>query len=118
MLKLIVLRPNDTQIVDAEKDLLKQLQMLVGGFIEVVHPEGLSSPYLIVVDEEGALKENMQVNPVATFLYNLNSMQTGDIYPIMGVAVMLKEVVDKDDEDFAALTALEAISIMHKLMLI
>lgn len=67
--------------IDEDGLVLKDLQRLVGGYIEIVPPRGLPSPYVLVCDEEGLLKQK-PVNVIGTTLY-------GD--PIVGDIVIMKD---------------------------
>jgi hypothetical protein len=53
-------------IGDDGKYTLKQLQVAVGGYIELLPIEG--GTVVIVMDEDGTLKKDPQVNPVASML--------------------------------------------------
>jgi len=65
-----VIKPDGT-LVDyppkGKQYTLEELQSAVGGYIQIVHPVG-DSRYLIVLNEEGKLKD-LPLNKTATRLY-------------------------------------------------
>lgn len=68
---------------------LEQLQIIVEGYIEVVH---IGEKELMVVNEEGLLR-NMEVNDVATTYLNVRKLLVGEnpvTTPIVGVALFCK----------------------------
>ena len=84
-MNVIVVKTNDTyEIVNINND-YKELQNIVGGLIEPVHPtiayqtEMLLPGTLFIVDEEGLLKEKA-LNKFGTLLYNGNTL---NYYPIV-----------------------------------
>lgn len=88
--KLIVIYPSgDHRIVDAEPDLLHQLQQLVGGWIEVVRNQrkglsitlgdNLAKHLVAVVDEEGRLHDEIHYNGMATAFVNYKPLLVGDV---------------------------------------
>ena len=88
--KLIVIYPSgDHRIVDAEPDLLHQLQRLVGGWIEVVRNQrkslcvslgdNLAKHLVAVVDEEGRLRDEIRYNGIGTAFVQYKPMLVGDV---------------------------------------
>lgn len=73
-------------------------QIAVRGHIEIVRPKHLPAPYVMLVNEEGLLK-NMDLNPLACWLYG--TQEHGS--PIVGPAVIVKEVMTDDGPDLAPL---------------
>ena len=67
----------------------------VGGWIEIVHPKGLPTGYVMVVDEEGALKDN-QINLAASILYGL--LDNSECL-IFGDIVIMKEGYTEEGPD-------------------
>lgn len=121
--KLIVIYPSgDHRIVDAEPDLLHQLQQLVGGRVEVVRNkhgnlsvqlgDNLSNHLIAVVDEEGLLQKNFQYNGITSSVLQYTGVLVGD-------AVLLREGRNKDGEpDLYPLTEEDAsrLSLLLQLM--
>ena len=98
-MNVIVVKTNDTyKIVNINND-YKELQNIVGGLIEPVHPtiayqtEMLLPGTLFIVDEEGLLKEK------ALNKFNGNAL---NYYPIVGDLILIAETIDM--EDFRGLT--------------
>ena len=80
---------------------LKQLQTLVGGYIETVPCKGRD--FIMIVDEEGAFKD-CHMNKLAT-----EATKHGTTV-IMGTAVIAKTAVDADGEtDIVGMSANEAV---------
>ena len=65
--------------------LYKSVGKAVGGYIEIVYPRGLASPYVLVVNGEDMY--NLPVNMFGSLLYGI--MVHGG--PIYGNAVIMKE---------------------------
>ncbi len=67
---------------------LKQLQALVGGYIEIVRlPENIGE---LIINENGKI-EKLPVNPIASMLYR----QSAD--PIVGTVVYFPSGIPKDN---------------------
>lgn len=71
---------------------------------EVVHAKGLKSGFFMAVDEEGLFKETPFINPFASWLYGYQKHGN----PIVGKAMILKEVMTDDGMDSALLDDDEA----------
>ena len=96
---------NGHEIMHAEDvDLLRYCQQAVRGHIEIVYPKNVERPYLMVVNEEGRLR-NMKINPVASYLYG--TQDHGE--PIVGPALILKQIMTDDGPDIGFLTQEEAL---------
>lgn len=91
-------------------DLLRYCQQAVKGHIEIVYPKGLERPYLMVVNDEGRLR-NMEINPVASYLYG--TQDHGE--PIVGPAMILKQIMTDDGPGIGFLTQDEALHIVIRL---
>lgn len=65
-------------------------------WIEIVRPR--ESKYVLVVDEEGLLKDN-RLNPHASFIYGI--LKHGQ--PIVGEALMLKEEMGNEGPELAGI---------------
>lgn len=109
-MKGIVITPeNLMHVEDFSAPLYKSVGKAVGGWIEVVHPKGLPSPYCMVVNEEGLLL-SLPLNLIGSILYET----TKHGCPIVGTIVLLKDgiidgepdIVGLDDEDIGTLGAM------------
>ncbi len=96
--------------IDSQKDLNDEIhQMLGGAFYEVVRPALMPSQYLMLVDDEGLLK-NLPINPTASTLYGF--LQHG--CPICGPALLMKEITTEDGEHYIVpLTSDEIVEAIH-----
>ena len=85
-------------IKEFEQPLYKTIGEVVGGYIEVVHPRGLESPFCFICNEEGLLK-GLPLNPIGCIWYG-----TADHgYPIMGNIVVAKEGWTDEGPDIVGL---------------
>lgn len=109
-MKGVVITPeNLMHVEDFSAPLYKSVGKAVGGWIEVVHPKGLPSPYCMAVNEEGLLL-NLPLNLTGSILYE--TAKHG--YPIVGIIVLLKDgivdgepdIVGLDDEDICTIGAM------------
>lgn len=79
---------------------LKLLQRLVGGYIEVVHPDGFPQDVVLICNEEGKLRD-------LPFNFFVNIFQYPDA--ICGTAVFCAEGINADGElDLVPLTYSQA----------
>lgn len=102
---------NGHEIRHAEDvDLLRYCQQVVRGNIEIVYPKCMERPYLMVVNEEGWLR-NMKINPVASYLYG--TQDHGEL--IVGPALILKQIMTDDGPDVGFLTQEEALHLVVRL---
>lgn len=104
-----------TDFAGTRSELSDILRGLVGGWLEIVHPQGLERPYMMVVDEEGKLKENNFINMIGSELYNCKDR---NFDPIVGTAVIIKEVNTDEGPDFDVLTDEECSALSKKLLLV
>ena len=91
-------------------DLLRYCQQAVKGHIEIVHPRYLYHPYVMLVNDTGLL-QNMESNPVASYLYGTQDHRS----PIVGPAVILKEVVTDDGPDLCFIDQDETLRLVIEL---
>lgn len=77
--------------------------------IEIVRPDTLKEPYVIIVDEEGLLKDEPKLNTIASYLYGTQNHGQ----PIVGKVLIMKTVETEDGEDIAWLDYDEAWAIMN-----
>jgi hypothetical protein len=99
-------------IVDVSKNpgdfLYAKLAHEIGGsLVERVSPMGLKKPYCMFVDEEGLLKENPVVNPLASYLYGSHIHG----HPIVGDVLFGKNIMTDDGPDVGGLTEIEAMKV-------
>lgn len=96
---LVITTQDKMRVVDFGEPAYETIGKEIGGWIEAVHPKGLPSPYVMVVDEEGLLK-NLPFNAVGCEFYG--TMLHGN--PIVGDIVLLKDGFNEFGErDFAGL---------------
>ena len=96
---LVITTQDKMRVVDFGEPAYETIGKEIGGWIEAVHPKGLPSPYVMVVDEEGLLKD-LPFNAVGCKFYG--TMLHGN--PIVGDIVLLKDGFNEDGErDFVGL---------------
>lgn len=78
-------------------------------YIEIVHPEELESPLLLIVDEEGTFVEKPKMNIIASTWYGTAKHHV----PIVGKALVMKEVMTNEGPDVGFLSEIEAEKIIH-----
>ena len=101
---------NEISTVEIGHPKLECMQKEVDGFIEVARTKGLMNPFVMIVDEEGLLK-NKELNIIGSLLYGTHRHG----HPIVGdVLIMREEPGPKrygndfyglTDPDIASLTA-------------
>jgi hypothetical protein len=107
-------RPLMNTIVHREEDarLLPFCYSEIGcDCIEIVRPDGLKEPYVMIVDEEGLLKDKPRLNCIASYLYGTQNHGQ----PIVGKVLIMKTVETEEGEDIAWLDYGEALAIMNAL---
>lgn len=90
---IVVNTDNTIEVKDFGKPLNEALGEIVGGYIETVHPCMLTSPYLMIVNEEGLLKD-LPLNESGSTLYGTGIHGQ----PIVGNIVIMKEGPNEDGE--------------------
>lgn len=99
--------------VEDNAPILETARKLIGcEWIEIVRPKGLPDGYVLLVDEEGALKDQPWFNVYASYLYG--TQEHG--WPICGNAVIAKTVSGPEGEELEWLDD-EEYKKMHKLIL-
>ncbi len=73
-------------VVDLAPPLHKSLHEALGGYFEIVHPRGLKAPYIMIVDEEGRLKD-LPMNFIGCVLYETHKHSQ----PIAGDVFIMRE---------------------------
>lgn len=92
---IVISTKNEVSIEEFAEPLYKSVGKAVGGNIEVVHPHGLPDPYIMVVNEEGLLRQ-LPLNPTGCVMYG-----TADHgHPIVGDIVIMKEGFTDEGRDF------------------
>ena len=80
--------------------------------IEIVHPKGLDRPYLLVIDEEGLLKDKPAVNFIGSYLYK--TQEHGN--PIVGEVLIMQDIDTNSGPDIGFLTEDQAWYIAGQMM--
>ena len=89
------------------EDTLHGMQQLVGGHIEIVRPINLPRPYVMIVNEEGLLRD-LPINNTGALLYQ---------GVIVGNVLILKEGLNEDGEpDLRSLDDGEAHELLDELV--
>ena len=95
---IVITTENEISVQDFGEPLYQTVGAAVGGYIEIVHPRGLESPFCMIVDDEGLLK-NYPLNVVGSFLYGTLSHGS----PIVGNIVFMKEGFRDGERDILGL---------------
>lgn len=96
-------------VQEFDEPLYKSVGKAVGGYIETVNPRGLASPYVLIVNEEGAY--NLPVNLFGSLLCDI--MAHGS--PIYGNAVIMKEGLRNGEPDVVGLSKRDLLTLGDKL---
>lgn len=97
----------DIEIVEKRPDqgLLDFCYQNIGcQYVETVHPRYLQEPYILVIDEEGRLKDKPMVNFIASYLYGTHEHRQ----PIVGNALVMKLGMTDEGPDIMPLDEAEA----------
>ena len=95
----LMISPDGVQTVDFSEQIhYKELQKVVGGPIEVVHPRRLPEPYVMICNEVGRLV-GLTANPVASWFYETDKHGQ----PIVGTVVILREEETGEGVDLVSL---------------
>ena len=110
--RVLVIDSYCQEIVQIEdEDLVSSLHNLLNGFFEIVHPGNLPRNIVMLVDDEGMLKD-LPIKPLATTLYR------GRIF---GKAILMREYLNADGEpDLTGLNDLDlsrTLSAIQRVML-
>jgi hypothetical protein len=97
---------NGISIIDLQEPLHKTLQEELGGYFEIVMPKGLIHPYVMIVDDEGLLKE-LPLNPIGTYLYRAGRR----LPPIAGDAIIMALQEGPDGMDVVGLSDKEVVAL-------
>ncbi len=109
-MKAVLIKP-DMTITDIElsEPLHKSAGEFVGGYIEVVKPQGLKPPYLMIVNGD-YLCLGLPENDVASWLYR--TYKHG--HPVCGNVLIMKEIITEDLEyDVGGLSDVEVLMCLY-----
>lgn len=99
MKDLIITADNIIRIAEFSNPAHESIGKVVGGWIEIVHPKRLDTPYCMVVNEEGLLTD-LPLNLYGSYLYCTELHGN----PIVGDIVILKEGWIHGERDFDGLS--------------
>ena len=114
MTKAIKLCTNgDVELLDVPdiKDFHWYADQIGCDYIEAVYPQGLSEPNMMVVDEEGLLKEKPLVNFIASWLYG--TQEHG--HPICGDVLVMQNKLTPEGLDIVGIPEEEARALLKEL---
>lgn len=106
---LIITTDNIIRTKDFSEPAYKSVGEAVGGYIEIVHPKRLDTPYCMVVNDAGLLI-GLPLNLHGSYLYCTD--QHGS--PIVGDIVILKEEYNDMGIDLAGLTDDECVTLAER----
>ena len=95
---LVISTNNKHHVEEYGEPLYRTVGETVGGYIEIVHPKGLPSPYCMIVNEEGLIRE-LPVNLMGSILYQSNIHGS----PIVGNIVIMKDGIRDGEPDIVGL---------------
>ena len=87
------------QVKDFDQPLYETIGKEVGGWIEIVHPEGLDYPLCFVCNEEGLI-HHLPLNIFGSVLYGTHKHGS----PVVGNIVVMREGMTEDGPDLVDLT--------------
>ena len=108
---IVISTENQLTVRDFGAPLYKTIGEAVDGWIEIVRPGGLKSPYVMVVNEEGLIKE-LPINIAGSILYGTPAHGS----PIVGNIVIMKEGWTDEGKDLLGLSDEEVITLTNKLV--
>lgn len=85
-----------------------EIRSMIGGWLELVRPRFLPSPFLMLVDEEGLIKE-LPVNLIGSILYGIGSPS-----PIVGPLVIAAEGMVNGEPDVVGLSDQDAADLLDR----
>lgn len=95
---IVVTTENVIIVKDFEPPLYKSVGESVGGYIEIVRPTGLERPLVMIVNEEGLIKE-LPFNILGSMLYGTQYHGS----PILGDIVIMQEVFTSGGPDITGI---------------
>lgn len=108
---IIISTENQLTVRDFSAPLYKTIGEAVDGWIEIVRPGGLKSPYVMVVNEEGLIKE-LPINIAGSILYGTPAHGS----PIVGNIVIMKEGWTDEGKDLLGLSDEEVVTLTNELV--
>ena len=104
---------SDISVVDVSKNpgeyIYSRIAHEIGcSVIEIVRPQGLEHPFMMIVDEEGLLVDRPVINPIGSYLYRYQEHRN----PIAGHLVIGKEIMTDEGPDIGGLNDQEAHSLV------
>ncbi len=108
---IVISTENQLTVRDFSAPLYKTIGEAVDGWIEIVRPGGLKSPYVMVVNEEGLIKE-LPINIAGSILYGTPAHGS----PIVGNIVIMKEGWTDEGKDLLGLSDEEVVTLTNKLV--
>ena len=102
----------EKMVLPSDVNKMEALRNAIGcEYVELVHPEALPWPYVMVVDEEGLMKDEPSLNVIGSYLYG--TYKHGS--PIVGNAVIMKEQETDEGVDLAWLTGPEVVAMEKRI---
>lgn len=95
---LVVTTENQMYVKEFGEPLYKTVGKVVGGYIELVHPRGLSEPLCMIVNDEGTIQQ-LPPNLLGCMLYG--TVQHG--WPICGDIVIMEDGYRNGERDIVGL---------------
>lgn len=95
---IVVTTDNTVETRDFGEPLYRTVGEAVGGCIEIVHPQGLVEPLVMIVNDEGLLRE-LPMNMVGSVLYGTHNHG----HPIVGNIVIMKTGLTSEGTDIVGL---------------
>lgn len=108
---IVVTTDNHLKVQEFAAPLYKSVGAAVDGWIEIVRPGGLKSPYVMVVNEEGLIKE-LPINIAGSILYGTPAHGS----PIVGNIVIMKEGWTDEGKDLLGLSDEEVVTLTNELV--
>jgi hypothetical protein len=108
---IVISTDNQLTVRDFGAPLYKTIGEAVDGWIEIVRPGGLKSPYVMVVNEEGLIKE-LPINIAGSILYGTPAHGS----PIVGNIVIMKEGWTDEGKDLLGLSDEEVVTLTNELV--
>lgn len=108
---IVISTDNKLSIREFEEPMYKSIGAVVGGYIEVVHPDGLEQPLVMIVNEEGLLLD-LPLNKLGCHLYRTHE----HCQPIVGDIVIMQIVNTDDGPDIGGLEDNLSINIADQIM--